>query len=240
MSVQYIRNEITHLIEEQNLLKKWKPEDFAAIIREVGFSCNLCGKCCTTDFNGHVFLLDIDAAYVLGHNPEYLIPAPRFELIDNEGSFYVAGYALRARPDGTCPYLNNSRCEIYQSRFAICRIYPYMLHREPDKRKKLVFRQISGLNEHGEYNHPMTVEESLMAAKDTIDYESAWISQMISFYTATEKIFLNNGFSHVRKAYDKRIQEFRKGEEIIVNVWHHENFTKKIVRFEEYQGFGWP
>ncbi|PWR70741.1 YkgJ family cysteine cluster protein [Methanospirillum stamsii] len=240
MSRSYIQNQLSYFSEELSLLKNWNESELAAIFRDVGFSCLLCGRCCTTDFNGHVFLLDKDAAWVKAHNPEYLLPAPEFELIDDDGVFYVSGYTLKARENGTCPYLNHERCTIYENRFSICRIYPYMLHREPDRKKQLKFRQISGLNEHGEYNQMISDEELLKAAKETIAYESEWLSQMIDFFSAAQSLFINKGFSHVRKAYDQRIQEFRRGIPVEVYVWYQGKFVLTTVRCEEYAGFGWP
>jgi Fe-S-cluster containining protein len=140
-----------------------------------------------------------------------LIPAPGFELVDEEGTLYVSGYALRVLDDGSCIFLTDGRCRIYDERFSICRIYPYMLHREPDRRKKLEFKQISGLNEHGEYHDDISEEESLTLARETITYEQAWLSQMIDFYTAAEEIFARKHTRHIRAVYDRRIQEFRKG-----------------------------
>ena len=135
MSDSYIDRELSGLMVEQDLLLKWHEQDLAEIISAVGFSCLLCGRCCTTAFNGHVFLLDADAERVMAMNPSLLIPAPEFELSDEEGNFFVAGYALRVREDGSCIFLTDTRCRIYDERFTICRIYPYMLHREPGKRK---------------------------------------------------------------------------------------------------------
>lgn len=240
MSGSYIRNELFRLIEEKELLQKWSADTLTSIIQDVGFSCVLCGKCCTSGFNGHVFLLDNDVSRVIESHPEYLIPAPEFELMDNDGSFYVSGYALRVNDNGSCPYLHQNRCRIYAERFSICRIYPYMLHREPDKRKKLEFRQISGLNKHGEYHCVISYEDALHAAQETIVYETAWLDQMISFYTAVEDIFSKNNFSFIRKSYDHRMQEFRKGNPVVVYVWYKGNFIKTNVRCDEYHGFGWP
>ena len=206
----------------------------------MGFSCVLCGKCCTTEYNGHVFLLDGEATRISVHHPDSLIPAPEFELADEEGVFYVSGYALRVQEDGACIFLRHDRCTIYDERFSICRIYPYMLHREPDRRKNLTFRQISGLNEHGEYHNLISEEESIALAEETIAYEKAWLSQMIDFYSAAGEVFETEKKSHVRRLYDRRIQEFLKGASVEVNVWYQGRFVRSQVRCKEYVGFGWP
>jgi hypothetical protein len=95
MSGSYLTRKLGELMTERDLLLGWRAESLAEIIRDVGFSCLLCGKCCKAEFNGHVFLLDADAQRVMARDPALLIPAPGFELADQEGNFYVSGYALR-------------------------------------------------------------------------------------------------------------------------------------------------
>ncbi len=53
---------------------------------------------------------------------------------------------------GSCWFLENGKCRIYEHRFTICRIYPYMLHREADEKGSVDWRQFCGLDQHGEYN----------------------------------------------------------------------------------------
>ena len=240
MPDSYISQELSGLIVEQDLLLKWQEQDLADIIIDVGFSCLMCGRCCTTEFNGHVFLLDSDAQRVMDMDSSLLIPAPGFELADEEGNFYVSGYALRVKEDGSCIFLTDNRCRIYDERFTICRIYPYMLHREPGKKKKPEFRQISGLNEHGEYHCLISREAAQAYARETIAYEKAWLSQMIGFYTAARDLFERKKTRHIRAVYDRRIQEFRKGAPVCVHVWYNGMFVPVTVRHEDYLGFGWP
>ena len=240
MSGSYLTRKLGELMTERDLLLGWRAESLAEIIRDVGFSCLLCGRCCTTEFNGHVFLLDADAERVMAMNPSLLIPAPEFELADEEGNFYVSGYALTVREDGSCIFLADSRCRIYDERFTICRIYPYMLHREPDRRKNLEFRQISGLNEHGEYHCPISEDDALTFARETIAYEKAYLAQMIGFYQAVRALFEQKNTRHIRAVYDRRIQEFRKGAALVVYVWYLGSFVPVTVRREDYLGFGWP
>jgi len=178
------------------------------------------------EINGHVFLLDADAQRVMARDPALLIPAPGFELADQEGNFYVSGYALRVREDGTCIFLSDNRCTIYEERYTICRIYPYMLHREPDRKNQRTFRQISGLNEHGEYHTPISEQEALCLAQETIAYELAWLSQMIDFYTAAKEWFEQKNTRHIRAVYDRRMQAFRKGTPVCVYVWYGGTFIQ--------------
>jgi Fe-S-cluster containining protein len=193
-------------------------EKLAEIIRDIGFACDCCTRCCTKEFNDHVFLLDKDTAVIKGIAKEALVPAPYFELCDQNGLFYDSGYALKTRPDGSCFFLDGARCRIYDSRLSICRIYPYMLHREPDDAGIVDWRQISGLNRHGTYHNEIRVAESLAIAHETKEYELAFLEQTIRFYGFMCGYFAGNGLRHVRKTYDDRMRAFRKGEEIEVFV----------------------
>jgi len=128
-------------------------ETLSSNIREIGFKCDLCSKCCTAEFNGHVFLLDTDTARIKQIAPDALIPAPYYEFCDRNGRFYVSGYALKSKPDGSCIFLEQERCSIYSQRLTICQIYPYMLHREADEDGNMDCRQYRGLNGHGCSHH---------------------------------------------------------------------------------------
>ncbi|HOX35138.1 MAG TPA: YkgJ family cysteine cluster protein [Methanoregulaceae archaeon] len=190
----------------------------AEIIRDVGFACDRCTKCCTKEFNDHVFLLDRDTAVIRAKDPAALIPAPYFELCDQHGRFYDSGYALRTMTDGTCFFLEEDRCRIYNDRLSICRIYPYMLHREPDERGIVDWRQISGLNRHGTYHNEIQIEESVAIAREVKSYEIAFLEQTIRFYEFICDHFTEHGLRHIRKVYDDRMRAFRKGEAVEVFV----------------------
>ena len=231
-----IKREYSRFTEELNLLHGFSVEELATIIRDVGFFCTQCGSCCKTSQNGHVFLLEKDARHALEICPEAVIPAPFFEACDRAGNFYVSGYALRTSSDGSCIHLMNGRCRIYQDRFSICRVYPYMLHREADDHGVMAFRQISGLNEHGEYNSVISSEESLVLAEETIQYEKSWLEQMIEFYKKLDDLFQSTGERHVRKIYDQRMGLFRKGDPIQIFVYHCGQFFPHTVTIRDYSG----
>ncbi len=212
--------QIYALERERELLLGFSEEEFIDIIRDVGFSCDCCGRCCTREFNGHVFLLEKDAERALQLRPDALIPAPDFDACDQEGRFYVSGYALRTEPDGSCIFLKAGRCSIYDRRFSICRIYPYMLHREADERGVIDWRQISGLNRHGCYNTPIDDAGCARIARETRAYEAAYLDQEIRFRQALRDLFERDGLRYVRRTYDLFMRDFRKGAEVCVRVFH--------------------
>ncbi|MDD3112706.1 MAG: YkgJ family cysteine cluster protein, partial [Methanofollis liminatans] len=67
---------------ELDALGAYPEEELVEVIRDVGFSCTCCGRCCTRAFNDHVFLLESDAETVLEVDPAALMPAPYFEFCD--------------------------------------------------------------------------------------------------------------------------------------------------------------
>ena len=212
------------------LLTKYPREDLEKIIKEIGFSCTCCGKCCTKAFNGHVFLLSEDANRLKMFSPESMIPAPDFPYSDPSGNFYVSGYALKTQENGDCVFLDeNRRCKIYDQRFAICRVYPYMLHREPDARGKIDWRQISGLDEHGEYGHLISDQECEEIAEETIGYETAFLEQEIAFHKAVLQKFSDEGIRFVRKDHDARVRAFLKTGKATVFVWDGSDLVKEVL-----------
>lgn len=217
--------------EELAGVKKFPDPEFAGIIKEMGFRCELCARCCTKEFNDHVFLLDADLAVIRNIDPYAVIPAPYPEFCDQMGRFYVSGYALKTKPDGSCIFLENKRCKIYGSRSSICRVYPYMLHREADDSGKVDWRQISGLNEHGSYYSELEDSECEAIARETRAYEEAYLRQMIGFFEAVEAHFRKNGLKHVQSIYDRRMREFLKGKcELEVFVYYKGGFEKHNLK----------
>jgi Fe-S-cluster containining protein len=223
---------IAALIQERNSLFDYPVERLAGVIREVGFRCTECSKCCTRAFNGHVFLLDRDVTVIKSIDPAALEPAPAPEFCDQNGIFYVSGYAVRTQDDdtGSCWFLKNGRCRIYDRRFTICRIYPYMLHREPDESGKIDWRQFSGLDQHGEYGAVISDDESLDLTRETKEYENAFLTQEIQFLEFMQEYFSRHRLRHVQKVYDDRLRRFNKGDEITVMVYYDGRLRKHRLR----------
>ncbi len=223
---------IAALTQERNSLFEYPVERLAGIIKATGFRCTLCAKCCTRAFNGHVFLLDRDVTAIKAFDPSALEPAPAPEFCDQDGIFYVSGYALRTRDDdtGSCWFLDNGRCRIYDRRFTICRIYPYMLHREPDEHGYVDWRQFSGLDQHGEYDAVISDDESLDLARETKEYENAFLTQEIQFLEFMQDYFSRHRLRHVQKIYDDNIRRFNHGDEITVKVFYDGRLEQHRVR----------
>ncbi len=217
--------------EELLDVKRFPNSEFVGIIKELGFRCELCARCCTKEFNDHVFLLDSDLDVIRKIDSDAIVPAPYPEFCDQKGRFYVSGYALKTKPDGSCIFLENKRCKIYDNRPSICRVYPYMLHREADDSGKVDWRQISGLNEHGSYYSEIEDSKCETIARETRAYEEAYLTQIIGFFEAVEAHFRKNYLKHVQSIYDRKMREFLKGRcELEVFVYFKGGFEKHDLK----------
>jgi hypothetical protein len=206
--------------------------ELAAIISDVGFRCEYCARCCTREFNGHVLLLDEDTLRIRACEPEALEPVPVFDFCDQHGTYYASGYTLRTcgDPEGSCHFLKGRRCRIYEKRPAVCRVYPYMLHQEPDEKGNVDWRQISGLDQHGEYHTTISREDALQSALETKIFEEAALAHEIACLEYTGRYFLRHGLRHVRKRYDDGLRLAREGAEIEVMVYLKETFERWVIK----------
>jgi Fe-S-cluster containining protein len=211
-------------------LESFPDEKYLEIIRKVGFECDRCGKCCTSEFNDHIFLLDDDAQRIIEINGrEYLRPAPYFDLCDNLGRFYVMGYALKTKPNGDCIFYTGSSCQNYENRPRICKIYPYMLHREPDDDGNIDFRQIGGLDEHGLYHNEIDEKTCTEILKTVKEYESGFLRQQLKFIEEIETYFKEKNLNKSQQMYDRMMRLYQKGKAIEVYVFYQEKFEKEVI-----------
>ena len=229
-----IEEHIANFKTELSDLLNYPRHELVDIIQEVGFSCTCCGQCCTAAFNGHIYLLPDDMKYLRSSNSDLLVPAPGFEISDREGRMYASSYALQMSPDGTCPYLQNGRCVDYENRFSICRVYPYMLHHEADEEGNYDFRQISGLNQHGEYHYAISNKEANEIADMVYAYEQAYLEHMIQFYQFMHAFFTENKLRYSRQAHDKMMRIFYQGGEIDIFVYESDSLVPHRVSLQSY------
>jgi len=217
--------------DEKEALADYSKSRFLEVVQDVSFECDFCGKCCTRAFNDHVYLLKEDAARIFEIDPDAVIPSLPFDFCDQDGRFYVSGYSLKTAGDeaGSCIFLENGRCQIYERRPLICRVYPYMIHRETDDSGLYDWREISGLNEHGLYGAEINEKEAADIFEITKKYESEYISQEIEFLRAVSNHFEKNGLRHIPKIYDTRIREFEKGEAVTVFVYYNGVFHEHEI-----------
>ncbi|WP_288070974.1 YkgJ family cysteine cluster protein [Methanolobus sp.] len=229
-----IEKQLEAVKDELQGIQDYPNEELISIIQEVGFECDFCARCCTRAFNDHVYLLNEDAIRMKQMDTDCVEPAPYFELCDQQGRFYVSGYALKAKEDGSCIFLNEEkRCKIYSQRPTICSLYPYMLHREPDENGNVDWRQISGLNQHGCYHTEISDEEASEIADQIKSYETSYLSQLIEFFKKAEEHFSKNKLKHVQGVYDREMRKFNKGGEITVFVYYNGEFVEHKFKGQE-------
>jgi Fe-S-cluster containining protein len=216
--------------KEIKCIESFPDGHYKKIVREVGFECDLCGKCCTSEFNDHVFLLDDDMERIIEHaGREFLRPAPYFDICDNLGRFYVMGYALKTRPNGDCIFYLGGKCKHYEIRPSICKIFPYMLHREPDEDGNIEFRQIGGLDQHGSYHNEISDEFCSEILKSVKDYESGFLRQKLRFIKEIERYFKENDLRNSQQMYDRMMRQYQKAKIIEVFIFFRGRFEKEII-----------
>ncbi len=220
------------LMQEQNRLFGFPMERLAGIIKECGFRCGCCGQCCTRRVNGHVFLLDHDVGLIRTIDPRAVEPAPGPEFRDGSGTFYVSGFALRSKGDaaGSCWFLEDSRCRIYNHRPYGCRIYPFMLRRKPDALGNVDWRYIADGGEHGEYHHPIPWEACLELARDIKMYENAVLTQEISFLEVVENHFSQHRVQHGTMLSHDPGRQFPDDHPVTVMAYYEGTLEKHHVR----------
>jgi hypothetical protein len=213
---------IVALVQEQNRLFGYPLAAFAEEFRQIGLTCNRCGTCCTRAVNRHIFLLDRDVETVRAIDPGAYVPAPDPEFCDQNGTLYVSGYALRMDGDdkGSCRFLHEDRCRIYDRRFSVCRIYPHMLRREAGRAEIVSWCTFSRMNEHGRYHEAIPEDECLSLAREILEYENAFLCQQISFLETIHEYFTTRTLRHDPEMHKQGMQRIRQGRPVDIKVFH--------------------
>ena len=213
---------IIALMQERNRLYSCPPEHLAAGIRASRFRCAGCGACCTRAVNSHIFLLDHDVDVVKAIDPAAYVPAPDPEFCDQNGILYVSGYAIRMRDDtaGSCWFLENGRCRIYDRRFSGCRIYPHMSRRSADTAGSVRWRGFARKYRHGHYDAELSDAESLNLARQVMEYENAFLTQQIAFLETIHEYFLIHNLRNDPEMHRQQVQRLRHGGPVTVKVFH--------------------
>lgn len=213
---------IVALMQERNRLFAFPLERLVIEIWSTRFRCDCCGACCTRAINRHIFLLDHDVDDVKKIDPTSYEPAPDPEFCDQNGRLYVSGYALRMKDDtdGSCWFLENGRCRIYDRRFSGCRIYPHMLRRSPDTTGTVKWQKFARRNAHGRYDPQLSLEECLGLAREIKEYENAFLTQQISFLETIHEYFTVHNFRHDPGTYSSQMQRLSAGLPVDIKVFH--------------------
>jgi Fe-S-cluster containining protein len=185
--------------------------------------------------NGHIFLLDRDVTKVKKIDPDAFEPAPNPEFCDQKGIFYVSGYALRMKDDepGSCWFLEQGKCRIYDRRFSVCRIYPHMLRRNADETGLVRWRLFARMNEHGQYDQDIPENECLALAQKVKEYENAYLTHQISFLETIHEFFTVHNLRHDQERYAHQMRSYSRVNPPTIMVFHegelqeHQLISKK-------------
>lgn len=213
---------IIALTQERNRLFAYPLERLAIGIWSARFRCNGCGTCCTKAVNPHIFLLDHDVEEVRKIDSTAYEPAPDPEFCDQNGTLYVSGYALKMQddPSGSCWFLKDNRCSVYDRRFSGCRIYPHMLRRSQEPGGGITWQQFAHRNDHGDYDPHLSLEECLAVAREIKEYENAYLNQQISFFETIHECFTAHGLWHDPEMYRRQEHRLSRGDPVDIKVFH--------------------
>ena len=73
------------------------------------------------------------------------------------------------------------------------------------------------------------VDECLAIARETKEYENAFLTQEIEFLGLIQEYFAKNRLRHVQKVYDDRLRALAKGVPITVMVYHDGQLEKHRI-----------
>ncbi len=212
---------IMGLVQEQNRLFSYPLEYLAEEIRATGFRCTCCGACCTQSVGRHIFLLDHDVTEARKIDPRACEPAPDPEFCDQNGILYVSGYALRMKDDavGSCWFLEDGRCRIYERRFSGCRIYPHLLRRVRNPAGTIVWQKFARRNEHGCFDLHRSSGDCLALASEVKEYENAFLTQQISFLETVQDHFTAHDLRYDPVMHREGLQRIRAGRPVRIEVF---------------------
>jgi len=107
-----------------------------------------------------------------------------------------------------------------------------MLHQEPDEDGHVDWRQISGLNQHGEYNTSLSDLECSRIAGETREYETLFLDQQLRFLELVQEHFISSGLKPVRKVYDQQMRAFKRAVPVL--VYCNGTFEERMVTIRDY------
>jgi len=136
-------------------------------VREAGFSCLLCGECCSgPDNEVMVTPLEIEVLAEATGMQRDEIAEPYPEWIQQDGCTFTFGWVLKRGADKNCIFLENNRCRVYRSRPHICRTYPFMLDGGA-----LIISECPGCIAGNETVNPGQITENLLKRRTAEDTE---------------------------------------------------------------------
>ncbi|NYT19330.1 MAG: YkgJ family cysteine cluster protein [Methanosarcinales archaeon] len=205
MFSNYRQSLIKGLQEELGAAGSLLIEDIAYQIREIGFSCHMCGSCCKrSGGDNRVFLTsaDLDLLKDCPACPEdaaipmlpdgmdmYSSSSVREHLhefeIDSKGRLNTFGWMLKRKGCGDCFFIgedDQNRCSIYSNRSMLCRTYPFYI-----EGGELQVSECDGLGDE------ISFEDSIALARDLVERYVMEIKDTLVLYENFEEIQTSPG-----------------------------------------------
>ncbi|MBE0428120.1 MAG: YkgJ family cysteine cluster protein [Nitrospirae bacterium] len=125
-----IKRRIAHLKKTLEKALEIDETRLACEIKETGFKCIQCGKCCRQHYGDNtVAVFPFEVWRICKQTglkwKDVVIPTPS-EDMDSEGNIHTFEWVLRK--NGDCIFLEGGICSVYKNRPYICKTYPFYLY----------------------------------------------------------------------------------------------------------------
>ncbi|WP_292463654.1 YkgJ family cysteine cluster protein [Methanolobus sp.] len=234
MNHRFKESLIKRLTTELEDARKINAEGIAAEIRNIGFSCLMCGRCCRREHGDNSVIIspaeiqDICLHTGLDHDSVAQPPLENFEdlpdrkkledlseLIDIQGNIHTFGWELSRNKNGDCKFIQDistgNKCVIYAARPLLCSTYPFHI-----EEGELKVSQCEGLGKE------IGSAESLELASDLIERYYEELKETILLYENYESF--KSGPENINKA----MENIREG--IINYVVHDSTGSHRTTR----------
>jgi Fe-S-cluster containining protein len=177
------RSRLSELERRLEVARRCPAEKLAARIREIGFECILCGKCCDGEDNS-VVVFPFEIRRIMDKTGDawldVAIPPTEGEW-DSQGNFHTLEWRIK-KEGNSCKFYDGG-CRIYESQPALCRTYPFYLD-----------EGVLRVSECPGLGREICVKESEELARDIIERCVTEIKESIALLERYEE-FERSGFS---------------------------------------------
>ncbi len=207
---------IKSLQGELEAAKSIDPEEIASQICDIGFSCNMCGKCCRREDGDNTVIVNPAEIELISEHTgleqqkiaipltEYpgILPDREYlednrELIDAEGSFHTFGWKICQKGNGDCSFIRergeDNRCSIYEVRPMLCSTYPFYM-----QEGKLRVSECEGIG------NPISVSKTRKLAEEVLLRYISEIEETLLLYERYEGF--QKGPENLNKAFENILE----------------------------------
>ncbi|SFM69739.1 YkgJ family cysteine cluster protein [Methanolobus profundi] len=234
MNVKFKEILINELEEEIKAAKLIDPQELAKQIKEIGFKCIMCGKCCRREFGDNRVVVIPDEIHRIQNNSDLEwndiaeplnieADTPEEEcylqagsgMIDEYGNIHTFGWMLHRKENRDCSFIpdevKNNRCNIYELRPLLCSTYPFYM-----EDLKLQTSECEGLGEN------ISEHDSKKLSEMLINRYLGELQDTILTYRNYE------GFETDEKSREKAMSNLKQG--YLNYVVHNSEGTCKITK----------